>query len=418
MERDVNGLVIDEGGRGHALFCSMSESLRTNKLLFAPGNAGVSEYYRRNVKATDKKSIVALAKAEGINLVVVGPEAPLIAGLADDLQAEGVRTFGPSAFASELEGSKIFTKTRCRRWDIPTADFDFAGDFDVAVKIIKRTGFRVIKADGLCAGKGVVVADSEEEVIETARQFLVHKKHGEAGSKITIEERLRGRECSMMFLCDGVHAIALPIARDYKRAFDGDMGSNTGGTGAYSPVSDVTRKDAKFVLKRMILPTLRGMAARGTPFKGLLYAGIMLTEDGPKLIEYNVRFGDPETQVVLPRIASDIVPYLIAATEYGGLAKMSPVKIKKQAAVAVVLMSDGYPGSYETGFPINGADRAQLVYHAGTRMDPDLRTGGGRVLNVVGIGETIADARESAYTDVQKITFKGMRYRTDIAKDI
>lgn len=413
--RDVRALIVGSGAREHAFFREFNSSPRAQKVIWTPGNAGVSALYRRAVPDSDVAGIVALTQEEGINFVFVGPEAPLVAGIVDELAKVGVPAFGPSKAAALLESSKIFTKTRCRLWKIPTADSDFAGNLKTAEHIIKSRGFRVIKADGLCAGKGVVVADSENEAIKAARDMLEGGIHGRAGSRIVIEERLQGTECSLMFLCDGVNALALPAARDFKRIYDGDTGPNTGGMGAYSPLPDVSHDLVEEVRTKFILPMLAGMMARNEPFRGCLYAGLMLTDDGPKLVEYNVRFGDPETQVVLPRVESDIVEYLIAASRHGGLGDLPPLGIKQTAVVGVTLAAKGYPGTPEKGAVIQGSEK-HLVFHAGTAdRDGSLCVNGGRVMTVIGEGATIADARANAYLSVNDIRFEGMQHRTDIA---
>ncbi|MBS4052219.1 MAG: phosphoribosylamine--glycine ligase [Methylomonas sp.] len=412
--RDLNTLVVGSGAREHTFFRAFGASERIQKLIWTPGNGGVDHHYRRDVSDSDVDGIVRLAKDEGINFVMIGPEAPLVGGLVDRLKVENIPAFGPTGRAAQLEASKIFTKTRCKRLGVPTADFDFAGDYRVAEKIIKERGFTVVKADGLCGGKGVVPASTEEEALQAAHDMLVKKIHGDAGSKIVLEERLSGRECSMMFICDGVHALALPPARDYKRIFDGDKGPNTGGMGTYSPLPDVSPEMVEDVRTRFIIPFLGAMAERREPFHGCLYAGLMLTNEGPKLIEFNVRFGDPETQAVLPRIACDIIDYLLASVTFGGLRGMKPIPVKASAVVGVTLATKGYPGTPEKGALISC--HTNSVYHAGTARQDGLRVAGGRVMTVYGEGETVQDARDHAYENVRKVNWNGMHYRTDIAE--
>ncbi len=423
MHGDLTVLIIGSGAREHALYETVRKSPLVGRVLCTPGNGGIPLEDRRNVKDSDFVGIFKLIEDEGVGLLVIGPEGPLVAGLADSLEifGIGVRVFGPHKAAASLEGSKIFTKTYSDRWNIPTAKFEYTDDFDVAKEIIRRTGFRVIKADGLCSGKGVTVADSEAEAIKAAHQLLVGRIQGNAGTRILIEERIIGRECSVMAFCDGSDAVLLPAARDYKRAYEGDTGSNTGGMGSYSPLLDVGDRELAQIKEEIILPTLRGMADLSTPYHGLLYAGIMHTKDGPMLLEYNVRFGDPETQVVLPRVLSDIVPYMLATCERGGLSKLPPLRESSQVALCTVLVSDGYPEKYEVGFPITGAYKAEykaLILHAGTGRTPELVTTGGRVMSCVGLGDTFETARERSYEAADLIHFKKKRYRKDIGDDL
>lgn len=413
-------LVVGGGAREHALCWSIGRSHPDWRVLCTPGNGGICPTNRFSTKDSDLLGIVRLAKDERVDLVVIGPEGPLVAGLADLLRQNGIQAFGPSAAAAQLEGSKIFTKTCCKRWSIPTARFNFASSYETAAKIIRRDGFRVIKADGLCGGKGVIVADTEEQMLEAAYQFMVAKVHGKAGASVLLEDKLVGRECSVMAFCDGEDAVLLPPARDYKRAFNGDNGPNTGGMGSYSPLPDVNDDMLAEIKERIIMPTLRGMAERDTPYHGLLYAGIMLTEDGPMLLEYNVRFGDPETQVVLARVESDIAEYMLACATPGGLEKLGPLQVKDDAAVCIVLASSGYPGKYETGYPISGTENVPegvLTFHAGTNRtsDAELVTSGGRVTSVVGLRPSIEQARQHAELGADAISFENKFHRNDIA---
>ena len=418
MRRDLTVLIVGSGAREHALYIAIGQSPLVQRVLCTPGNGGIPSRDRRNTKELDSDGLVLLAKQEGVDLVVVGPEAPLVAGLVDRLQREGIVAFGPSASAAMLEGSKIFTKICCNQWDIPTPAYRIAGNYDMAGRFITSTGFRVIKADGLCGGKGVTVADTEAEALEAARQLLVERTQGDAGARILIEERLTGRECSVMAFCDGIDAVLLPPARDYKRAYDGDQGLNTGGMGSYSPLPDVDDTLLAQIKEQIFLPTLRGMAELGSPYHGLLYAGIILTKDGPMLLEFNVRFGDPETQVVLPLLVSDIVEHMLATCSKGGLSDLAPLQVKSGVAVCTVLVSDGYPGKYKTGSPITGvegAEREVLIFHAGTNRTPDLVTSGGRVMSCVGLGATFDEARVRSHTAADAICFDNKRYREDIA---
>ena len=418
MRHDLTVLVVGSGAREHVLYSAIERSPLVARVLCTPGNGGIFPDNRRNIKESDFDGLVCLVKNEKVDLVVVGPEVPLVAGLVDRLEGEGIAAFGPSAKGALLEGSKIFMKTRCRRWGVPTADFDFAGDCKVAKKIIERNGFRVVKADGLCGGKGVIVAETENEALEATRRLLTERVHGNAGARIVLETRLKGTECSVMAFCDGENAVLLPPARDYKRACNDDVGPNTGGMGSYAPSLDVDESLLDTIKEQIILPTLRGMADWGVPYRGVLYAGIMLTSEGPQLLEYNVRFGDPECQVILPLLDSDVVEYILATLEAGGLSQLGQIKAKPEVAVCTILVSKGYPNKYQVGFPITGveeASRSALIFHAGTDRTPDLVTSGGRVMSVVGFGENVALARARSRAAADAIQFVGKFYRTDIA---
>jgi phosphoribosylamine--glycine ligase len=419
MHRNLKVLIIGSGGREHALHWAISKSPLVSEVLCAPGNGGIPIEDRREIKESDTEGIIALAKENGVDLVVIGPEAPLAEGIIDRLTSEGISAFGPSRLAAELESSKIFMKTRCLRWGIPTANFNFAGSFKIAEGLIKKHGFRVIKADGLCGGKGVYVTDSEEAALGAAYNILEKKIHGKAGERIVMEERLEGAECSIEAFCDGDDAVFLPPARDFKRMGEGDTGPNTGGMGAYSPLPDVDDALLAKIRERIFLPVFRGMAGSGRPVTGLLYAGLMLTEDGPKVLEFNVRFGDPETQVILSLIESDIVEYMLGTLERNGLASLCPLNVRQGAAVGTVLCSKGYPGKYETGYLITGNEKAEksaLVFHAGTKWTPEgLITSGGRVEATVGIGRDIKTARQRSLKAADAIQFENRYLRRDIA---
>ena len=419
-------LVIGGGAREHALCWVIARDHPEIEVLCTPGNGGIAESKRRNVGNLDLRGLVHLARIEDVDFVIVGPEDPLVNGIVNALEDRGIAAFGPNVHAAQLEGSKIYMKTLCAREGIPTAAWTWSDNYTDAKAAIRSFAVPpVIKADGLCAGKGVVVSRSHDEALEAARGMLVLKKFGEAGSRIVIEEPLQGRECSAMFLCDGENAVALPLARDYKRLQNGDKGPNTGGMGSYSPLPDVSDEVAAQIKEKIIMPTLRGMRLHeaGSPFQGLLYAGLMLTKDGPKLLEYNVRFGDPETQVVLPRIESDLLQYLQACTKLGGLAKLPPLKVSNKAAVCYVLASEGYPGKYKLGYPISNEEVAPkygaLLFHAGTdRFMQTLSTSGGRVMSVVGLGDTIEKARDTASLGANVIGFENKYRRTDIAEGV
>ncbi|HYF29048.1 MAG TPA: phosphoribosylamine--glycine ligase [Candidatus Paceibacterota bacterium] len=412
-------LVLGEGAREHALYGFNSESPSVKRVLCAPGNGGIDDCDRRRFKTYQHDVLEYVCRTEGVDLVVVGPEAPLSAGVVDFLARHGIAAFGPTQAASILETSKAFTKLLCAEEGIPTAPFEVhenVGEAGLYIQSLAEPP--VVKASGLCAGKGVVVADSHKEAIDAAFDMLQKRIHGDAGSTIVIEKRLSGRECSVMALCDGVNAVLLPPARDYKRVGDGDTGPNTGGMGAISPVPDVDEALLERIKEEIILPTLRAMHKRGTPFHGLLYAGIMLTEEGPMLLEYNVRFGDPETQVVLPRIESDLVPYLLATRTEGGLADLPPLQVSEDVMIGVTLAMEGYPGKYKTGVPIRQDDSPVFIAGAELRDDGMLYTTGGRIATVVAGGATFAEAREAVYRQIEGFNFDGRFYRTDIGADV
>jgi phosphoribosylamine--glycine ligase len=417
-------LIVGSGGREHALYGAARKSALVSHVLCTPGNGGIAEQNRRDVKDTDIAGIVKLAREEKVDLVIVGPEAPLVAGLVDELKKVDIAAFGPSGKAAMLEGSKIATKTICDVAGIPTAAWSSVDEFKLAKHVIGMwDSVPVIKANGLCGGRGVVVPKTKDEAIDAARNMLEKKPpYGDAGSEIVIEDRLIGRECSVMALCDGENSVLLPPARDYKRALDGDKGLNTGGMGAYSPLPDVDDALLAQIKETIIVPTLRHMYNYMKPYHGLLYAGLMLTATGPKLIEYNVRFGDPETEVVLPLLRSDIIEYMLATLEYGGLAKLRPIELSSEAAVSTVLVSDGYPGKYETGFPItnlSATSHLARLYCAGvTLVDGAFLTSGGRVMNCVGLGSSLEAARLNSQHAAEAIQFTNKFYRKDIAANV
>lgn len=415
-------LVVGAGGREHALCRSLRASPLASEVICAPGNAGIAAEARCvPVAADDVAGLVALAAAEQVDLVVPGPEVPLVLGLVDRLRAAGIKACGPSAAAARLEGSKAFTKAFCARHGIPTAAFRTfgAGERAAARSYIEAQGAPiVVKADGLAAGKGVVVAASVAEALAAVEEAFAGG-FGAAGETIVVEEFLAGEEASLFALCDGKDALEIGTAQDHKRAFDGDLGPNTGGMGAYAPAPRLDAAMVERIMAEIVRPTLAGMAAEGAPFTGFLYAGLMLTDTGPKLIEYNVRFGDPECQVVLPRLACDLLPLLLAAAD-GGLGG-AQVCWRPEHALTVVLASRGYPGSYTRGSEIRGtealADEPGLVlFHAGTRRAQDgrLLAEGGRVLNVTALGPTLAEARARAYAAVDRIDWPEGFCRRDI----
>ena len=414
-------LVIGSGGREHALCWAIAASPLCDRLYAAPGNPGIAELATCvPIGAMAFDDLLAFARAEGIDFAVVGPEAPLVAGLADRLEAAGIASFGPSARASALEGSKGFTKDLCAKYGIPTAAYRRFTDAGAAREYVRARGAPiVVKADGLAAGKGVTVAASLEDALTAIDAALVGSRFGSAGAEIVIEEFLEGEEASIFALVDGRHALLLASAQDHKRVGDGDTGPNTGGMGAYSPAPCVTPEIEAAIRRRIIEPTIEAMAREGRPFKGVLYAGLMLTAAGPKLIEYNVRFGDPECQVLLPRLKSDLLPALIAARD--GVLGDFDLRWREEAAVCVVLAARGYPEDPLKGTEICGLDLAAqqpgvTLFHAGTKRQADrLLADGGRVLNVVGLGADIAQARARAYAAVDRIDWPEGFCRRDIA---
>lgn len=417
----MNVLVLGSGGREHALAWAIAKSPRLDSLFVAPGNGGTATIAKNvPLDMNDADAVIGFARSENIDLVVIGPEAPLVAGVADAIRAAGIAVFGPGAQGARLEGSKSFSKEFMLAHGLPTARYKKCTSQDEAMDYLHEVGAPiVVKADGLAAGKGVVVAEDIEEAEEAVRDCFAGD-FGEAGSVVVIEEMLEGPECSMLaFLSEG-KALAMPCAQDHKRAFDGDLGPNTGGMGVYSPVPCVTPE-----LEAAMQEIMQNAAAATAKefddaYTGVLYGGFMLTAEGPKLLEFNARFGDPETQVIMPRLESDALEafYMVATGKLDAL----DLRWTDQVAVCVVLASDGYPGSYEKGKVILGIEEAEeldgvTVFHAGTafNQDGELVTNGGRVLNVVALADTFEDARELAYEACDKINFEGKQYRHDIA---
>jgi len=414
-------LLVGSGGREHALAWALAASPLLTRLWIAPGNPGTAALGENlPILATDIPALIAFARAEAVDLVVSGPEAPLTLGLADACAEAGIRCFGPSRAAAALEGSKAFMKQVADAAGVPTARWAAFEDAALARAHLARVGAPiVVKADGLAAGKGVVVAATLAEAEEAVADAMERGVHGEAGRRVVIEECLVGEEVSFFALCDGATAIPFGAAQDHKRVGEGDTGPNTGGMGAYSPPPAFTAELQAEVMERMIRPTLAEMARRGAPFRGVLFAGLMLTADGPKLLEYNVRFGDPECQALLPRLRSDLLPALLAACD-GELARFD-LRWSPDASLVVVLAARGYPAAPETGSAIAGLEDAASVpgvevFHAGTRRDPDgtLRAAGGRVLNVAATGRTLRDARAAAYAAVDRIRWPEGFCRRDI----
>ena len=415
-------LVVGGGGREHALAWKLAQSSRVGEVLVAPGNAGTAvEDKLRNVSvaAEDVPALVELAGRESIDLVVVGPEAPLAAGLVDALQAAGIRAFGPSQRAAELEASKAFTKDFLARHQIPTAAYGNFTDADAALAYLEQMqGPYVVKADGLAAGKGVIVTESLEEARAAVRDMLQGNRFGDAGHRVVVEEFLDGEEASFIALVDGENVLALASSQDHKRALDNDQGPNTGGMGAYSPAPIVTPELTDRIMQQVMLPTVRGMAAEERRFVGFLYAGLMISPAGElKVLEFNVRMGDPETQPILFRLRSDLVDVIEAAVD--GRLDQVELQWDERSCVGVVLAAAGYPGSYPKGDVIDGLDTElgadAKVFHAGTKKDNgQVVTAGGRVLCVCALGEDLSAAREAAYAAVPKISWPGMQYRKDI----
>ena len=413
-------LVIGSGGREHALCWAIAGSPLCDRLYCAPGNPGIEAVATCvPIGAMEFDDLIALAHAERIDFAVVGPEAPLVAGLADRLEAAGIATFGPSAQAAALEGSKGFTKDLCAKYGIPTAAYRRFTDADAAKEFVRARGAPiVVKADGLAAGKGVTVATTVEEASAAIDATLVGLRFGQAGAEVVVEEFLTGAEASIFALVDGKHALLLASAQDHKRVGDGDTGPNTGGMGAYSPAPCVTPEIEAEIRRRIIEPTVEAMAREGRPFKVVLYAGLMLTAEGPKLIEYNVRFGDPECQVLLPRLKSDLLPALIAARD--GVLSDFDLRWRDETAVCVVLAARGYPEDPLKGTAIRGLEAAAqepsvTLFHAGTkRRDGLLVADGGRVLSVVALGHDIGQARARAYAAVDRIDWPEGFCRRDI----
>lgn len=416
----MNVLIVGSGGREHVLAWKIKQSPKVKKIYCATGNGGISQVAECvNIAVDNIEGLVDFAKNKKIDLTVVGPEAPLVAGIVDEFEKEDLKIFGPNKIAAQLEGSKIFSKEFMHRHHIPTANFRSFSDIEEAKRFL--TGARipiVVKASGLAAGKGVFVCNSKEEAEDALDKIMGQKIFKEAGDEVVIEECLSGQEASILAISDGENHVILEPSQDHKRIFDDDMGPNTGGMGAYSPAPVITGHVLNQIQAYVLSPAINGMRNEGTPFKGVLYAGLMITEDGPKVLEFNVRFGDPETQVVLPRLKSDLVDVLLASCE-GGLERIR-MDWDTRACVCVVMSSGGYPGEYEKGKEITGLDDAAkdedtIVFHAGTKKEGGkILTFGGRVLGVTSLGRDIENTIKKVYEAVEKIKFGRCFFRRDI----
>lgn len=409
-------LVVGNGGREHALAWKIAQSPEVEKLFVAPGNAG-TQNWNVPISATDILGLLEFAKKESIDLTIVGPEAPLTLGIVDVFQKEGLRVFGPTQAAARLEGSKSFAKEIMEEAGVPTAKSQVFSDPEKAKEYVLQLGAPIVlKADGLAAGKGVIVAMDLDTAL-TAVDELMDGSLGESGKLLLVEEYLEGQEVSLLCLCDGENAVALVPVQDHKRALDGDQGLNTGGMGTYSPPPFWSSELEEQALREIVLPTLQVMKDKGMPFQGVLFAGLMLTKDGPKTLEFNVRFGDPETQVVIPRMESDLFKVFWACTE-GQLGNLK-LEWKKDTSVCIVMAAPGYPLTYEKGIPINlpeSLSQGEVIFHAGTSLSPDgkLYSSGGRVLGVTACGKDLKEARLLGYSLVEKISFPKAHYRKDI----
>lgn len=416
-------LVVGSGGREHTLAWKLKQSPQVEEIYCAPGNAGTA-LLGENVplKDTDVAGLIDFARSSGIGLTMVGPEAPLVIGIVDEFREQGLRVVGPTKEAAQLEGSKVFTKHFLKRHSIPTAAFDVFDDAAKAESALRSGQFEfptVVKADGLAAGKGVIISQNLAEALAAISMIMRDRKFGESGNRVLIEEFLQGEEASFMVLTDGKNILPMVPSQDHKAIYDGDLGPNTGGMGAYSVDALLTPELRQEILDRIIVPTVEGMAAQGTPFEGVLYAGLMLTDRGPQVLEYNVRFGDPETQVVLPRLKSDLLEAFLAVSD--GDVTGCELDWSTNAAVCVVIASEGYPGAYEKNREITGISMAEddsdtVVFHAGSKLEDDrILTSGGRVLGVTSLASSLESAIMRTYEAVNKIHFEGMYYRRDIA---
>jgi phosphoribosylamine---glycine ligase len=410
-------LIIGRGGREHALAWKVAQSKKVTEVFVAPGNDGMAPIATCvPILENQQKQLLEFAKKEQIELTIVGPEAPLLEGVVDYFQEHGLKIFGPTKAAAELEGSKAFAKNLMQTYNIPTAKYEVFTDLEQAKNYVKNQETPiVIKADGIAAGKGVVIAETVEEALQTLEEMMQEKKFGEASSKVVIEEFLSGEEFSFITFVNGTTVYPLATTQDHKRAFDGDVGPNTGGMGAYSPVPQISRGIEEEVMQQVILPVANALVNEGVPFTGILYAGMILTDDGPKVIEFNARFGDPEAQVILPRLKSDIIEIIEAVL----MEEQVKLEWDEDVCVGVVLASNGYPNKYEKLVPLNGIEEIEegtLIFHAGTkRTENGFVTNGGRVLLVAAKGKTLTGARANVYKEIGKLQGEDVFYRKDIA---
>ncbi|MCI7812899.1 MAG: phosphoribosylamine--glycine ligase [Lachnospiraceae bacterium] len=417
-------LIVGSGGREHAIAWKVAQSKKVDKIFCAPGNAGIAEYAECvNIGAMEFDKLAAFAKTEEIDLTIIGMDDPLVGGIVDVFEAEGLRVFGPRKNAAILEGSKAFSKDLMKKYHIPTAAYENFTDADSAMAYLEQAKCPIVlKADGLALGKGVLICNTLEEAKEGVREIMLDKKFGSAGNQMVIEEFMTGREVSVLSYVDGKTIKTMTSAQDHKRAGDGDTGLNTGGMGTFSPSPFYTKEVDEFCQKYIYQPTVDAMASEGREFKGIIFFGLMLTPDGPKVLEYNARFGDPEAQVVLPRMKNDIIEVMEACVD--GTLDQIDLQFEDNAAVCVILASDGYPVKYEKGLPIRGLENFKekdgyYVFHAGTKKDGDnIVTNGGRVLGVTAKGSDLKQARANAYDAVQWIDFDNKYYRHDIGKAI
>lgn len=418
--RQIKILVIGGGAREHTLVWKLAQSPRAEEIYVAPGNAGTARLaHNLDIKDTDLPALTEAARQKRIDLVVVGPETPLAAGIVDHFQSIGIPIFGPSQAAARIESSKAFSEELVQKYHIPCAKGVTFSDYRQALDYVKQQKLPVwIKADGLAAGKGAIIAESVPAAGEILSSLMEKKTLGASGEKVVIQENLVGPEMSVFVVTDGKTVLPLSSACDYKRVYDDDKGPNTGGMGSYTPPYFDSPQLQKTVLDKIMVPTVRAMAQDGCPYRGFLYGGLVITKEGPKVIEFNARLGDPETQVILPRLKTDLLEIILAVV-HGGLDKMK-IEISNDACMGVVMASGGYPVSYKTGFPITGLDTLDkeiLVFHAGTKLGAsgEVLTNGGRVLTVAALGKTLAEAREKVYHNISRIHFEGCHYRKDIA---
>jgi len=411
-------LVVGSGAREHSLVWKFARSPKVEEIYVAPGNAGTATIaHNLDISPTNLEDLNEAARQYNIDLTMVGPEAPLTLGIVDLFQKHGMPIFGSTQAATQLESSKVFAKQLMEKYGIPCAQGAIFSSFSEASDYVKKQSYPiVIKADGLAAGKGVIIATSLDEALETLADIMEKKVFGTAGERVIIDEYLNGKEVSLLAFTDGINVLPMVPACDYKRVFDGDLGPNTGGMGSYSPPSFVDQHHIELVQHTILEPVVRAMSQEGMPYKGVLYAGLMVTSEGTKVLEFNARFGDPETQALIPRLKTDLVDITMAVIN-NTLPEIS-IDWSREACVGVVMSSEGYPGRYKTGFPISGLDKLEegiLVFHAGTKLGEEVYTDGGRVLTVVAMGKTVAEARAKVYNNLPLIHFEGCHYRNDIA---